>query len=189
MIGGLCSFLAHSSPSNVFPIPEIIYDPTLVLSPHVFLLGMLFQVQAFKSPSIDSPERLYSLGVLDGLNEQALPLREELDDNFIFCQAVRGAHGIRIAPEVPLSSASIRYRMKKGGQIMGCAQVVKPRRKRSVQMTLLPPTHLLTCDAYLQRTSADLSRISYFSMPASTPTSSTTLIGGSMSLLRKYIAA
>lgn len=68
--------------ANVFLIPEIIYDPMLVLSPHVFLLGMLFKGQAFKSPSIDSPKRLYSLSILDGLNKQLLPLKEELDDDF-----------------------------------------------------------------------------------------------------------
>jgi hypothetical protein len=105
----------------VFPIPEIIYDPTLVLSPHVFLLGMLFKARAFKSPSIDSPERLYSLNVLDGLSEQKLPLREELDDDFIFCQAVREAHSVRIAHEVQLTLASVWYQMKKGGQITGFA--------------------------------------------------------------------
>ena len=110
----------------MFPIPEIIYDPTLVLSPHVFLLGMLFKAQAFKSPSIDSPEKLYSLGVLDGLNEQPLPLKEELDDEFVFCQAVREGHSLRIAHEVELTSASVRYRMKKGGQITGFVQVTKP---------------------------------------------------------------
>ena len=56
---------------NEFKIPEIIFDPTLVLSPHVCLLGMLFHINGFKSitttgPVLDSPERLYSLGVLDG---------------------------------------------------------------------------------------------------------------------------
>jgi hypothetical protein len=56
-----------------------------VLSLHVFLLRILFKVQAFKSPSIDSPKKLYSLSVLNGLNKQPLPLREELDDCFIFC--------------------------------------------------------------------------------------------------------
>ncbi|KAL4737188.1 hypothetical protein BDV11DRAFT_192371 [Aspergillus similis] len=34
---------------NTFPIPEIIFDPILVLSPHVFLLGMLFHIQGFKN--------------------------------------------------------------------------------------------------------------------------------------------
>ena len=110
----------------MFPIPEIIFDPTLVLSPYVFLLGMLFKVLAFKSPSIDSAEKLYSLGILDGLNEQVLPLRKELDNDFIFCQAVREAYGVRIAHEVQLISASVRYRMKKGGEITGFSQVTKP---------------------------------------------------------------
>lgn len=87
---------------------------------------MLFKVRAFKSPSIDSPEKLYSLNVLKGLNEQALPLREAIDDDFVFCQAVCEAHGVRIAHELQLTSASVRYRMKKGGQITGFAQVTKP---------------------------------------------------------------
>jgi len=87
---------------------------------------MLFKAQAFKSPSIDSPEKLYSLNVLDGLNEQALPLHETMADDFIFCQAVRDAHGVRVARQLQLTSASVRYRMKKVGQITGFAQVTKP---------------------------------------------------------------
>ena len=110
----------------MFKIPEIIYDPTLVLSPHVFLLGMLFKIRAFDSPSIDSPQKLYSLNVLNGLNEQPLPLREAIDDDFVFCRAVRAVCGIRIAPELKSTSAWIRYRMKKGGEITGFPQVTKP---------------------------------------------------------------
>ncbi|CZS92472.1 uncharacterized protein RAG0_03051 [Rhynchosporium agropyri] len=111
---------------NEFKIPDIIYDPTLVLSPHVFLLGMLFKARAFKSPSIDCPERLYSLKVLKGLNEQPLPLRDEMDDEFIFCEAVDEAQGIRIARDLQLSSGSLRYRMKVRGEITGFGQVLKP---------------------------------------------------------------
>jgi hypothetical protein len=61
---------------------------------------MLFKTQAFKSPSIDFPERLYNLNVLNELNEQNLPLREELDIEFIFCQAACEADGVRIAREL-----------------------------------------------------------------------------------------
>jgi hypothetical protein len=100
-------------------MPEIIYDPTLLLSPHVFLLGDAIQIPAFQSPSITSPERLYSFDVFDSLNKQALPLRAELDEDFVFCQALREARGIRIAHELMLSSDSVRYRMKIGGQITG----------------------------------------------------------------------
>jgi hypothetical protein len=109
-----------------FPIPEIIFDPTLVLSPHTFLLGMLFKAKAFLDPSIDSPEKLYSLNVLKGLGEQELPLRGELDDEFLFCQVVREANGIRIARNKQATADWFRYRMKKGGQIIGIKQVVKP---------------------------------------------------------------
>jgi hypothetical protein len=97
-----------------------------VLSPHVFLLGMLFKMQAFKSPSIDSPEKLYSLNVLKGLNQQELPLKESIQDDFLFCQAIREVQGVRIAHELQCTSAWVRYRMKKGGQITGFAQVTKP---------------------------------------------------------------
>ena len=97
---------------NEFPIPEIIFDPTLVLSPHVFLQGMLFKAQAFKSPNITSPEKLYSLKVLEGLNEQKLPLKEELDDEFIFCQGVREAAGVRIAREIQATTDWMRYRRR-----------------------------------------------------------------------------
>jgi Protein of unknown function (DUF3435) len=87
---------------------------------------MLFKVQAFKSPGIVSPEKLYSMSVLKGLNQQELPLKDELSDDFIFCQAVDTACGVRLVRQLQLSSDSIRYRMKIGGQITGFAQVTKP---------------------------------------------------------------
>lgn len=74
--------------SNEFKIPEIIYDPTLVLSPHTFLIGTFFRIQAFKSPRIVSPEKLYSLNVLDGMNEQQLLLKDELSNDCVFCETI-----------------------------------------------------------------------------------------------------
>jgi hypothetical protein len=97
-----------------------------VLSPHTFLLGILFKVQAFKSPSIVSPKKLYSLNVLNGMNEQQLPLKNELSDHFLFCQTVETPSGVALASQLQLSFDSIRYRMKIDGQITGFAQVTKP---------------------------------------------------------------
>ncbi|OXV06681.1 hypothetical protein Egran_05551, partial [Elaphomyces granulatus] len=79
------TFLGPKEP-NTFPIPEIIFDPSLVLSPHVFLLGMLFRIGAFKNVSMD-PENLYKLGILDGLYQQELKLKDEILDKFVFCKA------------------------------------------------------------------------------------------------------
>ncbi|KAH9205594.1 hypothetical protein DL95DRAFT_317329, partial [Leptodontidium sp. 2 PMI_412] len=74
---------------NEFKIPEIIYDLTLILSLHVFLLGILFKARVFKSLSINYLEKLYSFKVLKGLNKQPLPLRDEINNEFIFYKAVR----------------------------------------------------------------------------------------------------
>ncbi|KAL4958922.1 DUF3435 domain-containing protein [Aspergillus stella-maris] len=117
--------------NNTFPIPEIIFDPTLVLSPHVFLLGMLFRIKAFKHFSedglvVDCPENLYNLGVLDGLGEQELKLKDEILDQYVFCQAVRELDGIRIMLNEQLTEGALRYRMKRGGEITGFEQVTKP---------------------------------------------------------------
>ncbi|KAJ5682145.1 hypothetical protein N7462_005310, partial [Penicillium macrosclerotiorum] len=59
---------------KAFLIPEIIFDPTLVLSPYIFLLGILFRISAFKSlcndsPVLDYPKKLYRLRVLYSLGE------------------------------------------------------------------------------------------------------------------------
>ncbi|OJD17648.1 hypothetical protein ACJ73_08782 [Blastomyces percursus] len=85
---------------NTFWLPEIIYEPTL-------------------SPSIKCPEDLYSLRVLNGLNQQELLLRDDLADQFVFCSAVREGDGVRIAHEIRLTTASVRGRMRKGGEITG----------------------------------------------------------------------
>jgi hypothetical protein len=118
--------LADDSVRDSFPIPEIIFDPILVLSPHTFLLGMLFRIGAIKSPSVNYPENLYSLGVLDGLNKQKLPLKEKLLDKYVFCQAFRECDGVRIALEKRLSDGALRYRMRKGGEITGFEQIARP---------------------------------------------------------------
>ena len=87
---------------------------------------MLFKVQAFKSPSIASPKKLYSLNVLNRINEQQLPLKNKLSDHLIFCQAVKIACDVCLARQLQLSSDSVRHQMKIGGQITGFAQVTKP---------------------------------------------------------------
>jgi hypothetical protein len=68
---------------------------------------------------------LLKLNVLDGLNEQQLPLKDELSDDFIFCQTIEAACGVALAQQLQLSSNSVSYRMKIGGQITGFAQVTK----------------------------------------------------------------
>ena len=116
---------------NEFKIPEIIFDPTLVLSPHVCLLGMLFHIKGFKTrslngPVLDCPENLYRLRVLDGLGQQQLVLKEEIKDKFVFCQVARDVDGYRIDLDKPMTSSMIRFRMRRVGEITGMEQIAKP---------------------------------------------------------------
>ncbi|KAJ5607202.1 hypothetical protein N7537_003821 [Penicillium hordei] len=88
--------------SNIFPIPEIIFNPILVLSPYIFLLGILFRIGVFKSLLkdgliIDCPKNLYRLRILDRLK----------------------ADSLRIVLEKGLT------RIKRGSKITGFAEVAK----------------------------------------------------------------
>ncbi|KAL4923019.1 DUF3435 domain-containing protein [Aspergillus undulatus] len=117
--------------ANEFRIPEIIFDPTLVLSPHVCLLSMLFHIQGFKrisstGPVLDCPEKLYSLGVLDGKGQQELKLKDEILDKFLFCQVERLPTGYRIELEKGLTDSTVRSRMRRGGEITGFDQIARP---------------------------------------------------------------
>ena len=65
---------------------------------------MLFHIQGFKvisttGPVLDCPEKLYSLAVLDGKEQQELKLKDEILDKFVFCPVERLPTGYRIALE------------------------------------------------------------------------------------------
>lgn len=76
--------------SKTFPIPEILYDPSLFLSPHVFILAILSRHQAFLSDDLNE-----DLGVLDtmpipaGDDESEIALKPEILDKFVFRRAAR----------------------------------------------------------------------------------------------------
>ena len=93
--------------SNTFPIPEIIYDPSLILSPHAFLLGLIFADQAFKAPNLTSPEQLGRLYVEPGRNELRLPLRSDMDNIPVFRKAVKTLHGWEISPNLQLLYSTV----------------------------------------------------------------------------------
>ncbi|KAG6358485.1 hypothetical protein INS49_014369 [Diaporthe citri] len=70
---------------KTFMIPEIIYDDTLLLSPHVFLLGILFRHNAFRSESLNkNPGALADLRIWKDDKELLIPLRRDLDEVPLF---------------------------------------------------------------------------------------------------------
>jgi Protein of unknown function (DUF3435) len=62
------SFLSYYSATyievrNTFPLPEIIFDPSLILSPHVVLLSPLLADEAFLALSLTSAEKTSELDI------------------------------------------------------------------------------------------------------------------------------
>ncbi|XTI95812.1 hypothetical protein V2W45_1474722 [Cenococcum geophilum] len=79
--------------ANTFPIPKIIFNPLLILSPYVFLLGLLFANKAFKAPNLTSAEQLSKLYIKPRRNKLPLPLRLDLDNIPIFRQLIKAFYG------------------------------------------------------------------------------------------------
>jgi hypothetical protein len=111
---------------NTFPIPEIIYDESLIFSPHISLLGMLFRDQAFAAYNLTSEEELSRLYIPPGRNELPLRLNRELDDIPVLRQPVRTPNGWTISPNQPLQYSTLLPWIRVLGEITGFAQITRP---------------------------------------------------------------
>ncbi|EFW17640.1 conserved hypothetical protein [Coccidioides posadasii str. Silveira] len=84
-----------------FAIPEIIYNPSLALSPHVILLGLLFADWVFthldSKRVFTSAEQLLYLNILDDVYKLLLHLDPALKDVSIFQKSVWTMDKIKIS--------------------------------------------------------------------------------------------
>ncbi|KAK9774936.1 putative C2H2 finger domain protein [Seiridium cardinale] len=90
--------------SKTFLIPEIIYDPSLLLSPHVFLLGILFKNH---------------LNIINGENVLRLPLKDDLKDVLVFRRAEKDVYGFTTSRSVGISSAMMTTWLRRIGELAG----------------------------------------------------------------------
>jgi hypothetical protein len=68
-----------------FTLPEVIYGPSLLFNPHVFLFGMLFHACAFRN-KLTSMTRLQKLFVHKDCQQLLLPLDLEKREYYVFCK-------------------------------------------------------------------------------------------------------
>ncbi|KAI9766360.1 MAG: hypothetical protein M1840_006624 [Geoglossum simile] len=111
---------------NKFPLPEIIFDPSLILSPHVFLLGLIFADRAFAASNLTSVEQLSRLDIRPGYQQLELLLKSSILDVPIFRKSVRMGYGYEILPYEPLSYVTLLSLMKAVGVIAGFLQPTHP---------------------------------------------------------------
>jgi hypothetical protein len=94
-------------------------DPSLIFSPHVFLFGILFYLDAFEAEGLHSMEDLRRLLVEEGCQELPLHLKPEIEEYFLFCMT-RLEDGIpTIQWEEPMNTSTMSSRLKTFGEIHG----------------------------------------------------------------------
>ncbi|KAH1396271.1 hypothetical protein KXV70_001089 [Aspergillus fumigatus] len=111
-------FLGISQHNN-FPLPEIIDDPSLIFSPHVFLFGILFWLDAFEAPNLRSMEDLRKLLVEGGRQQLELPLKSDVAEHYIFCMTRLVKGEVDIQWTEPMNESTMSGRLKSLGEIHG----------------------------------------------------------------------
>ena len=99
-------------------IPEVLFDPDLLLSLQLFLLGVLFSHEAFLATNLTGPEALSKLDIYRGEDEMILPLKPELFDKYVFRKAVKGLTGYEISDE-PIPYGTMARWVKRVGELLG----------------------------------------------------------------------
>lgn len=97
----------------------MIFDPSLLLSPHAFLLGVLFRHKAFRASHLTSPKQLDELDIHPGERELPLPLRSDLKEVCIFRRAVKTLTGYEMSTTKTITKGMIAGWIKRVGEIMG----------------------------------------------------------------------
>jgi len=81
----------HKEARNTFPLPEIIFNPSPILSPHIALLDLIFANKVFLAPNLMSAEKISELDIRPG--RQQLPLRLKPEKaNMLPGLALRSVH-------------------------------------------------------------------------------------------------
>ncbi|KAH8744716.1 hypothetical protein F5883DRAFT_722125 [Diaporthe sp. PMI_573] len=81
-------------------IVVLFWPPSLLLSPHVFLLAIIFRYKAFESSSLNkNPQELGQTRIHQGENEIYLAFRSDILNKYIFRKPVKTASGYRMGEE------------------------------------------------------------------------------------------
>ncbi|KAH7302950.1 C2H2 finger domain protein [Stachybotrys elegans] len=105
--------------TTTFTVPEGIFHRSLLLSPQVFLLAILFRHKAFEASSLTSPECISKLTIHPGENELPIPLKASMDDTYIFRRTILTLTGYEISPKEPISYNAMAAWIKGVGRILG----------------------------------------------------------------------
>ncbi|KAJ4385213.1 hypothetical protein N0V93_010274 [Gnomoniopsis smithogilvyi] len=111
-------FLGPKS-AKKFQLPEIIYKPYFLLSPHVLLLIILFQHRDFRAETLnDNPQVLETMPIHDGDAEARLPIKRELMDMLVFRRAEQSVCGWEMIDKL-MTYSQMAYWVRRIGRLVG----------------------------------------------------------------------
>lgn len=90
-----------------FVLLEIIFDPSLILSPHIFLLGLIFADRAFAAPNPKSAAQLSELDIRPSYQQLELLFKPSMLDVPVFRKSVKTKYSYEISPYEPLTYATL----------------------------------------------------------------------------------
>lgn len=108
---------------NTFPLPEIIFDPSLVLSPHVALLGLIFADNASLALRLTSAKRISKLDIQPGYKQLPLHLKPEMANVPIFRKSIMTPYRWQISPNQPLLYTTLLRWIKRLSVLTGFPQI------------------------------------------------------------------
>ncbi|EGC46846.1 C2H2 finger domain-containing protein [Histoplasma capsulatum var. duboisii H88] len=115
---------------TTFIVPEIIFDPSLVLSPHVVLLGLLFADRAFAPLDgervLTSARQLIDLKIPDDTYQIELHLDPALNEVPVFRRSERTMERIEISATEALTYSTIRPWIRRVGELSAFRDIVRP---------------------------------------------------------------
>ncbi|KAH7132720.1 hypothetical protein EDB81DRAFT_659788 [Dactylonectria macrodidyma] len=105
---------------STMTIPEIMFDASLLLSPHVLLLGKLFRHEAFENPSFTTPDSLSKLNIYFDEYELPIPLKKSMFDIYVFRDTIKTAlNGYVISENKNITYAMMAKWTRVMGEIVG----------------------------------------------------------------------
>lgn len=101
-------------------MPEILFDPSLLLSPHVFLLAVLCHNRAFINEELnDNPHAISTLKLHAQTNQLLLAFKSSMMDMPLFRQSVSTPIGYQMSTTKKITSGITNKWLRTIGQLLG----------------------------------------------------------------------
>jgi hypothetical protein len=117
--------MTYIEAKNMFILPEIIFNPSLILSLYVALLSLIFTNNTFLALSLTLTKRISELNIPPGYKQLPLYLKPEMANIPIFYKSIRTPYGWEISPNQPLLYTTLLKWIKRLSVLTRFSQIIR----------------------------------------------------------------